>query len=261
MIEPKYPRLDRLRRKLRDQGNRLSPLLLKLALAAVGESENALTHQECIAALPAYVDTEVEGERVAEKFHRVKRHLDTCDSCSAQYVELLEVTLAQQAGQIHVPVTIPVPDLTFLSVVTIRAFVKQEAAEILAAIAPKQVQDLSNIVDVFFERIDAFGGKFVLQPSAVRALGFESGDLGEALVTLAVTYAATQEIIASLAPEEIDTLATQDRLCARIEELAQTAARSIRAQPALARKIAEQFAARACADPAALRALIEHRDR
>lgn len=227
----------------------------KLARAALGESEDDLTHQECIDALPAYVDLELANERVASKFPRVKRHLDTCDDCSTQYAELLEVALAAQEGKIPIAATTPTLDLAFLT--TLPDFVKEKAAEILAAIAPRQASDLSDIAEVFFERIDELGSKFVLQPSAIRELGFDSGELSEALVTLAVTYAATHAIVASLAPDEIDKLAAQDSLCGRIEDLARSAARSIQSPPALSQRIAELFAARACANPTALRVLIE----
>ncbi len=256
MTEPNEARLNKLRQNLRARGNRLSPAMNKLARAALGESEDGLTHQECIDALPAYVDLELANERVAAKFPRVKRHLDTCDDCSAQYAELLETALAAQEGRIPTAVTTPAPDLSFLT--TLPDFVKQIAAKILAAIAPNQVPDLSVISEVFFERINTLGGKFVLQPSAIRELGFDSGELSEALVTLAVTYAATQAIIASLAPNEIDALAAQNHLCEKIEELARTAARSVQGEPALSQRIAGQFATRVCADPTTLRVLIEH---
>jgi hypothetical protein len=206
------------------------------------------------------VDFEIEGGRAADRFPKVKRHLDTCEECAAQYAELLEITLAEQAGQIPVP-AIPVPDLAFLSPMPLQVFVKEKTAEILAAIAPKQLADLPAILDIFFERIDALGGKFVLQPATVRALGFDSGDLGDALVTLAITYAATKSIGESLVPEDIATLSAEGRLRARVEELAQTAVRYTQARSDLSRRIATEYARVVCADPATLRAFITQQKR
>lgn len=259
MTDNDNARLDKLRQNLHKRGNKLPARLANLTRAVLNESDNELSHADCVDALPAFVDFEIEGGRVADRFPKIKRHLDTCEECAAQYAELLEIALAEQAGQIPAS-TIPVPDLTFLPI-PLPVFVKQKAAEILAAIAPKQLADLSAIFDIFFERISALGDRFILQPATVRALGFDSGDLGDALVTLAITYAATKSIIESLTPEDIDALAAQNLLCARVEELAQTAARSTQAKSDLARGIATEFARVVSADPATLRAFITQQKR
>lgn len=250
-------RLGELRRKLRERGDALPSGTRKLARAVVGESDDVLAHQDCLAALPIYVDAEMDSARVAEKFPNVKRHLDLCEECAAQYAELLETALANQAGQIPAAIAIPMPDLGFLSL-SLVDFVKQKAAEILAAIAPAQVPDLASITDIFFERLNGLGGKFVLQPRAVQALGFESGELGTALVTLAATYAATDAIVNTFTPDQIESLAARNLLRSQIEESAHAAALAIQVEPGLAQKIAAQFAERTCADPASLRALVEY---
>jgi len=103
-------RLEQLRRRMGGRSN-----ALKLARAAFGDVDDALAHAECLAALPTYVDAEIDGARVAEEFSNVKRHLDLCEGCAMQYAELLEVALANQASQIPTTVTIPKPDLSFLA--------------------------------------------------------------------------------------------------------------------------------------------------
>jgi hypothetical protein len=107
-------RRDELRRKLRQSGNSLPRHEEKLARAVFGVPDETLSHDQCIAALPDYVDAVIEGVRVAEKFPRVKWHLDSCAACTALYVGLLEGSLADLKDEHPLPEAIPEPDLSFL---------------------------------------------------------------------------------------------------------------------------------------------------
>ncbi len=107
MAERNDPRLDELRRRLRERGNRLPPDALRFARAVMNQPDDELTHEECMDDLPACVDAVLEGARLADKYPAVKRHLDACDECEEQYAELLEISLEDEAGQIPMPAVIP----------------------------------------------------------------------------------------------------------------------------------------------------------
>ncbi len=196
-----------------------------------------------------------------EQRTRVKHHLDECASCAEQYADLLEITLAEQAGEIAVPAFIPSPDLTFLPLTPperLRKYVVETAARVLAVLSPKQVPTLQAIAEPFFEQIDSLGGKFVLERRAAQALGFEGSEEDEALTILAATFAAIGTLVNSLTREQMDALAAQDRLRARIEKEAQSTAEVIQVDRATARQFAQQFAQAICDEPAELRALLDH---
>lgn len=246
---------DALRRQMRERGKELPSPVEKLARAVLGESGADLSHEECLAALPTYVDAEVAGEPIAQKFPRVKWHLDGCEECSAQYAELLQVALTEQAGEIPVPAVMPEPDLTFL--LDLPGFVRKIATRILRTISSISLPDIASIAEVIFEQIEVLGGKFVLQPGLARQLALDSGELSEATVTLALTYAATQRIVKSLTPEQIDVLLAENRLQAQVENVALATAREIRVETSLAKRLAQEYARHVCADPDVLCALVK----
>ena len=267
--------MENLRRALRERGSRLSPRVLRLARATFGDAGDALSHQDCIDALPEYVDAEIAGERLTEKFPQVKRHLDSCGNCSEQYAELLGLTLAERVGEIPTPAKIPEPDLAFLPplsepvpVISFSEFVKQKAAAILQAVAPTELPDLSGIVDSFFKRIDLLdagsvflGGKFAFSRRTAQAMGLGADELTRPVATLAVAYSATGKLVESLTPDNVDSLAAQNALGRRAEERALLAAQELNIKPALAEDIAREFAALVAADPQTLRALIAREKR
>lgn len=246
------------RQKLKRRGAQLPNAIHRLADAVFNAGGDGLAHEDCVAALPAYVDAEIEGARVASRFPKVKQHLAACAECAAQYAQLLEITLAEQTGQIPVA-AIPQPDLKFLPV-PFSEFVKHQAAKILAALAPAQARDLETISDIFFKRLDALGGKFILQPSAARALGLGARGENHALAALAIAYAATQSIVERFTSEQIAAL-DEKQLRAQIEAEARAAAKQMQVEPDLAKQIAAQFAQQTSADRATLRALLEQQKR
>ncbi len=86
-----------------------------LVRAVAGDQDLAMTHDECLALLPEFVDAEVNGYSAAQKYPQVKRHLDLCDSCQAEYIDALKFAQQEAQGAVPFPDRIPKPDLSFLS--------------------------------------------------------------------------------------------------------------------------------------------------
>ncbi len=216
--------------------------------------DDSLAHAECIEALPEYVDAEIAGARVAEKFPRIKQHLASCADCAEQYAMLLQITL--EAMEIPAPAKIPAPNLDFLNVPTLAEFVTQQAAAILKTLAPAQLRDLPIIAQVFFERVAVLGDQFMLQPRAAQALGFGPGELNDTVLTLAIVYTATRALAQTFTLAEIDALAANQELPAHFQAQARAAASAIRAPAPIAQAIAVRFAELASADLAGWREMI-----
>ncbi len=254
MVHQTDAQRDALRRKMRERGGKLPPSLEPLARAVLGESESDVSHEECLAALPSYVDAEIAGENIADKFPRIKRHLDLCEECSTQYAELLEVALAAQEGEIRVSDVMPEPDLGFLHD-AFSDFVIEKARRMLQTLSSAPLPDLKAIAEVILAQIEARGGKFILQPGLAHQLALDAGELSEATIALALSYAATQRLVQSLTPAQIDALQTENRLHTHIEEIATTTAQEIRVEPSLAKRLAREYARLVGADVQGLRAL------
>jgi hypothetical protein len=270
MAESDEARLNKLREALRERGKQLPSELLRLARAALGETNDGLSHEECIALMPEYVEAEIAGEPVAKKYRQVKHHLDICQDCAEQYAALLELQHAQRAGTIVTPETIPQPNLGFLRpqtvgtripqtapTVTMLDFVKQTALGIVNAIAPTEGPDLLGIMDTFFRQVGQLGGGFAFSRGTVQAMGLGTEELTTPVAALAVVYSATGKLIGSLSPDQVDTLTAQNLLGKRAEEQALLAALELNVKSTLAKKIAVEFGTLSASDPQTLRSLIE----
>jgi len=239
--------------------------LLHLARAVAGVGDPAMTCEECQSWLPGYVDAEVSGLAVGQLYPDVKRHLDLCSECEAEYLEMLELALAEDAGEIPVPERLPTPDLAFLSPapvpipVSLPDYVRSVAEKVATLLAPRLLSDLQAISDIFFERVAALGGRFSLGPAFAPALGFGAGDVPEALKVLAATYAATQTLIEDLSPHEIAAQARAGQLRETLHRQAEKAAREARLSPQAARAFAERYAEVAGRDLEALQELAAQR--
>jgi hypothetical protein len=222
-----------------------------------------MTCDECRSWLPGYVDAEVGGLAVAQLYPDVKRHLDLCSECAGEYLEMLELALAEDAGEIPVPERLPTPDLAFLSPVPVSLpdYVRSVAEKVATLLAPRLLSDLQAISDIFFERVAALGGRFSLGPAFAPALGFGAGDVPEALKVLAATYAATQATVEGLSPQEIAAQAGAGQLRETLRRQAEEAAREARLGPQAARAFAERYAEVAGRDPKALQQLAAQQDR
>jgi len=91
-----------------------SALDLPLVRAVLGLPDDGLGCDECQARLPAYVNAEIGGFSDHARYLPVKRHLLLCSHCAAIYLELLELALVEEQGDLDQPTHCPEPDLGFL---------------------------------------------------------------------------------------------------------------------------------------------------
>jgi len=231
--------------------------LLHLARAVAGVHDPAMTCDECCAQLPAYVDAEVGGLAAGQSYPEVKRHLDLCSECAAEYLDMLKLALAEDAGELPIPGGFPAPDLAFLPPLSFADYVRSLAEELVATTTPHLMDDLRAIMDVFFERVGKLGRRFTLGSSFAPALGFGAGEVPEALKVLASTYATTQVLTEALSPEEIVAQARAGQLQETLRRQAEKAARNLGFRPRQARAFAEKYAELAGRDPEALQKLAD----
>jgi hypothetical protein len=246
-------RQNKLRRALRVRHTQIPPEVERLG-NALWDEEDALDHEECIAALPSFVTAEADGLRVAELYPDIKRHLDRCDSCAEQYVDLFQVALVDVGDAMPQPEALPKPDLNFLEDrrIGMQSLVVRWAKQILATLSPQQLPGFELVSDVFIEQAEALGGKFSLQAMTVR--GQEPGG---ALAALALTFAAVESLRTTLTPHQIDQWSRAGTLEKAVEASALNAAQEIKLDPESASMLAREFAAQVAKDPASLRALVE----
>jgi hypothetical protein len=219
---------DRLLRQLADQfrgqsapDEPASDPMERLARALVPPDDD-IGHDESQAQLPAYVEAEMRGVNVAQRFPQLTRHLHHCDECAALHAELLE--LERTPPQVsHVPAL----DTSVIKR-TWRQRVVSATAAILRALLPEQLPRLQPVADAFFLRLEQLGDQFSLQVVPQVALAAGAGETTLALRFLAATFVATQELDAQLTPEKIATLAAEGRLSPLIHRVATSAARRMK---------------------------------
>jgi hypothetical protein len=220
----------------------LPPEVARLTRAVMGWPDPPLTCETCRMQLPAYVDAEVGGLPVAQRYPDVKHHLDGCTDCGASYLALLQLALTEEAAPWPIPDRTSAPDLSFLPPLTLAEVVRALAQEIVTAIAPNLIGELHTIADFFFERVATLKQPLKFGPNAAPALGFGAGDTPEALKLLAATYAATQALISDRTAHDIEDQAQHRQLTATSQAEAQAAARDMRLSAALAQRFAQQYA-------------------
>jgi hypothetical protein len=196
------------------------------------------------------------GLAAGQLYPQVKRHLDLCPDCEAVYLEMLELAVAEEAGELPAPDEFPAPDLAFLGPLSLPEYVRSLAEELVAAMAPHLMADLQAISDVFFERITRLGREFTLGPRLAPAMGFGAGEVPEALKLLAATYAATSTLTEALSPQEIEIGARTGRLWETLRHQGEKAARDLGLGSREARAFAEKYAELASRDAQALQELI-----
>ena len=141
----KHPdkRTEEIRHKLRTHQGKLSAGEDKLMRAVFDVPDERISHDDCQAEMPAFVDALVLGSPLSERLETVRHHVDTCASCGELFEELYRMTLAEQNGEIPIPAHIPAPDLSFLPV-SIPDVIRQWAAAILEVVAPQNYRRLSK---------------------------------------------------------------------------------------------------------------------
>lgn len=229
--------------------------LLHLARAVTGVHDPAMSCEECQAWLPTYVDAEVGDLAVGQLYPEVKQHLDLCSQCEAEYLEMLELALAEEAGALPAPEEFPAPSLAFLPRLSLSGYVRSLAEELVAATAPELISDLRAITDVFFERVAGLDEKFTLEPGWAPAMGFGAEGVPEALKLLAATYIATRDLTNVLSPQEIEAQAGAGRLQETLRHQAEAVVQELDLSSQQAQAFAEKYAELTGRDPQALQEL------
>jgi hypothetical protein len=220
--------------------------LLHLARAVVGARDPTITCEECQAQLPSYVDAEIGGLPVGQYYPQVKCHLDLCADCEAEYLEMLELALVEDAGELPVPKIIPTPVLSFLPplsfVETARETVTRVTERFLEILDPDRLEELAIIRDAFFVRVEELGGQFSLRqaPEGALALGAEEASI--ALLSLAASYETTRRIAETFSAQEIQAHAEQEDLADILVQVAEKVARETMMDRKQARVFARIYA-------------------
>jgi hypothetical protein len=233
----------RLKNRLADLDPTTVPAeLLHLARAVAGARDQAITCEECRAWLPSYVDAEIGGLPVGQLYPQVKRHLDLCADCQAEYLEMLELALVEDAGELPVPEALPAPDLSFLPspsfVETARETVTRVTERFLEILDPDRLEELTIIGDTFFARVEELGGQFSLRQAPAMALGLGAEEASMALLSLAASYETTRRIAETFSAQEIRAHADQEDLADILAQVAKKVAR----ETMMSRKEARLFA-------------------
>lgn len=78
--------------------------VVHFARAVLGTGDPALDCAVCQDVLPEHIEAELNN-RPYQQWRAVRRHLDLCATCAADYLDLLEIALAAECGPL------PRPDL------------------------------------------------------------------------------------------------------------------------------------------------------
>ncbi len=232
--------------------------LRHLARAVAGSPDPALTCEECRSQLPAFVDAEVGGLSASVRYPEIKRHLDLCAACAAEYQALLELALAEDSGAIVASAAFPTPDLTFLAPRSIQTLIRHTIAlarELVTAINPRLAPDLEAAAEGFAERVQALGGAFALRRGAAGALDLGADEAAGALKLLAATYTATRSLTGELSASQIAAQAQSGRLPQTLRRHAVRAARELGLSRQEQDVFAEEYARAASRDPTTLQRL------
>ncbi|MCI0478852.1 MAG: hypothetical protein L0Y55_21630 [Anaerolineales bacterium] len=250
-----------LRARLRVPSNKIPSALQRLGEALWSEPDAQLTHAQCRAALPQFVDAELENEPVAQTFAAVKHHLDQCDSCSAEYADLLETALADERGAVLEPNAMPRPDLSFLPkpapTRTLRVIVLEWTRHLLPTFAPGLERELAVIADTFFARVLPLK-TYELRVGAVQAMGLGRSESSTTLEILAACYASTQLLLNEITRQDMDAWLEQGTITQNVETRASDTARQIGIPRETAARFARAYAEQITQDPSALEALLRN---
>ncbi len=220
--------------------------LLHLARAVTGVHDPAMRCDECQAWLPTYVDAEVGGLAAGQLHPQVKQHLDLCADCEAEYLEMLELALMEDAGQLPVPERLPAPDLGFLPSLSFvelaREMVTKVTEGVLAALAPDRLEELTIIGDIFFARVEELGGRFALHPALSAALGLGAGEASIELLSLAASYETTRRMAETFSAQEIQCQVEQGEFTEALAQTAEKVAREMKMSREEARTFAQVYA-------------------
>lgn len=106
--------------------------------------------------LPVYVEAEVSGFDVGQQYPEVRRHLDLCAECEAEYVDLLDSTLDEMnADWSNIPV--PPPDLSFLPPLSFQAYLRWLLEGVIGQLQPLRLPQLDRQMEPLLRQLTALG--------------------------------------------------------------------------------------------------------
>lgn len=215
----------------------------RLGDALWGPVETDISHDECRAALPQFVEAQVAGEDAAAQFPRVQRHLDHCEDCGEEYALLVDLELAEQGGELGVEGGLPAPAFTYQEARSpeLNRIVVEWARALVAFLAPASAGDLDRAADRFFATLKPRQANET-RAAYGAALGIDQEPGDEAFTLLALTFATTQELTEQVSRQEFEDWRAQDRLGAELETRADACAREMGLDAARARDFANAYA-------------------
>lgn len=122
--------------------------------AVLDSADSGMTCDECRSWLPAYVEAEVSGYDVAQRYPKVRAHLDFCADCEREYVELLDSTLEEMESE-WANVPIPPPDLSFLPPLSFQSYLRQLLEGVIQRRRPARLPDIHDQMDSLLRQFTA----------------------------------------------------------------------------------------------------------
>lgn len=239
------PDLESLRRLLHagDRGRKRGPAE-RLAHALIGEPAPVVSCVDVQAQLPVYVEAELRGVSVAQRYPGVARHLLSCEECGALYALVLDRELAPALEPLPAPVPLDVlrQEQRFEEV---RCFVVGIAEAALKAIRPAALPGLADAVQVVFgqlrEEMREPGGALRLEPATAFAMG-QGGELSPAARFVMASFLATQQLAQAALTAQPGAQPSASDLAALARKTAEQAAKDCGLKGDEARRFAGAYA-------------------
>lgn len=137
-------------------------------LAVVEGAASEMSCDECRSWLPVYVEAEVSGFDVGQQYPEVRRHLDLCAECEAEYVDLLDSTLDEMSADWS-DIPVPPPDLSFLPPLSFQAYLRWLLEGVIGQLQPLRLPQLDRQMEPLLRQLAALGTRPV--PAAAKVFG------------------------------------------------------------------------------------------
>lgn len=191
-------------------------------LRAVAGAEAPGEHEAWLTQLPEYVEDELAGEDLAQRYPELQAHLDQCESCSQVYAEMVDLALAEAAGQL--PEVANLPPLELPPPARLSDFVRRVAGATLDALSRKQ-SELDGALRRFFEALP--GATAPLEPAATaQAFGLGQPDT-PALALVIASYYAFTAVAGEVGPVQPGRAADEHALRRRLDAAARAEAHRV----------------------------------
>ena len=151
---------------------------------------------EAQAALPDYVEQELRGAAVTQRFPELTSHLLACPTCGELHAAMLDRELTPQ------PAPLPAPDVAALrwpvAGEPLRQLVARQARQLLARMA-RLPADFDGLAETFFELTAELGERLTWRPATARAFGLAGPEASYAARCLLATWQAVLAVRDGLA--------------------------------------------------------------